>query len=327
MSVKTDNKHWQDIARQVLTVEAEAILSLIDGIGEAFSDALTALADCQGRVVVTGMGKAGIVARKIAATMASTGTPTLFLHPAEAVHGDLGMIHEGDVVIALSNSGETDEITRLLPLIKKIGAALIALTGNPQSTLARYSDVVIDTGTKQEACPLGLAPTASTTASLAMGDALAMALLEKKGFRVEDYAFYHPGGSIGKNLLMTVGDIMRTGDQNPVAGPDTTVKTVLFAITTAKAGAASIVDDSGRLVGIFTDGNLRREINEDISVLDRPVAEVMTRDPWTVAANKLAAEGLKVMRTNKVDELPVVDESGQLVGMLDVQDLLRAGIM
>jgi arabinose-5-phosphate isomerase len=322
-----DDKRWQDIGKKVLKIEADAILSLIDGIGDEFSNALTALADCPGRVVITGMGKAGIIARKIAATMASTGTLSLFVHPAEAVHGDLGMIHEGDVVIAISNSGETDEITRLLPLIKKIGAVLISLTGNSTSTLARHSDFVLDTATKEEACPLGLAPTASTTASLAMGDALAMALLEKKGFRSEDYAFYHPGGSLGKNLLMTVGDIMRTGPQNPVATDDMCVKDVLFVITSAKAGAASIVDADGKLVGVFTDGDLRRHVNDDFSVLDRQVQALMSRDPWHIFMDRLAAEGLKIMRTNKIDELPVTDAAGKVVGMLDVQDLLRAGIM
>jgi arabinose-5-phosphate isomerase len=314
-------------ARKVLQVEADAIVSLAGRLDESFDAALDLLGACAGRVVVTGMGKAGIIARKIAATLASTGTPSLFLHPAEAIHGDLGVVREHDVVVALSNSGETDEICRLLPLIKKIGAGLIAMTGNPGSSLAQHSDVVLDIHVKEEACPLGLAPTASTTACLAMGDALAMALLELKGFRAEDYAFYHPGGALGRKLLMRVSDVMRKGDAVAVVHRDATLKELLFRVTKAKAGSASLVDDDGRLVGIFTDGDLRRHIGEDIAVLNRPARELMTEHPRTISPDRLAEEGLRILRSNRIDELPVVDENHKPIGVLDVQDLLRAGIV
>ena len=325
--MKLDYSKARMVAKKVLLIEKEAIHELIERIDENFDRALDALCSCKGRVVVTGMGKPGIIGRKISATLASTGTPSIFLHPAEAVHGDLGMVRENDVVLAISNSGETEEITRLLPLIKQIGAVLISLTGKTTSALAEYSDIILDISIKEEACPLGLAPTASTTASLAMGDALAMALLEIKGFKAEDYAFYHPGGSLGRKLLMKVGDIMRTGNDNPIVDEDVCLKDVLLAITSAKAGAASVIDKKGMLSGIFTDGDLRRNLDEGFSVLEKKIKDVMTAGPQTILPDHLAAEALKIMRTMKIDEIPVVDEEGKPVGMLDVQDLLKAGIM
>jgi len=314
-------------AREVLKIESDAIASLIGRIDDKFKDAVDLICSCPGRVVVTGMGKPGIIGRKISATLASTGTPSLFLHSAEAVHGDLGMVTKDDVVVAISNSGETEEITKLLSTIKKIGAKLIALTGNLGSTLAKNSDVALDVGVDKEACPLGLAPTASTTAMLAMGDALAVAVSDKKGFRHEDYAFYHPGGALGKRLLLKVEDIMRTGAENPVVGKDRSVKEVLLAITEARAGAASIVSDEGILAGIFTDGDLRRHLEQDPDLVRKKVAQVMTGAPKTITKDRLAAEAFKTLKEHKIDELPVVDEANRPIGMIDVQDLLKAGLV
>lgn len=314
-------------AKEVLRIESEAIANLIERIGHSFEKAVDLLFYCKGKVVITGMGKAGIIGQKISATFASTGTPSLSLHPAEAIHGDLGRVTKEDIVIAISNSGETEEIIKLLPTIKKIGAKLVSLTGNLNSTLAEMSDITLDIGVKEEACPLGLAPTASTTAMLAMGDALAIALLEKKGFKEEDFAFYHPGGNLGKKLLLKVEDIMRTGESNPVVKEETKVSDVLLAITSARAGAASIVDDQGVLVGIFTDGDLRRHLEGDSNLAAKKVREVMTKSPRTITKERLAAEALRILKENKIDELPVVDESGRAVGMLDVQDLLKAGLV
>ncbi len=314
-------------AREVLKIESDAIASLIDRIDDKFKDAVELIYGCSGRVVVTGMGKPGIIGRKISATLASTGTPSLFLHPAEAIHGDLGMVTKDDVVVAISNSGETAEITKLLSTIKKIGAKLIALTGNLESTLAKNSDVALNVGVDKEACPLGLAPTASTTAMLAMGDALAIAVSDRKGFKHEDYAFYHPGGVLGKRLLLKVEDIMRTGAGNPVVDKDSSVKEVLLAITEARAGAASIVNDEGILVGVFTDGDLRRHLEQDPDLTRKRVAQVMTRTPKTIIKDRLAAEAFKILKEHKIDELPVVDEADRPIGMLDVQDLLKAGLV
>ena len=314
-------------AKEVLRIESEAIANLIKRIDHNFEKAVDLLFYCRGRVVITGMGKAGIIGQKLSATLASTGTPSLSFHPAEAIHGDLGRVTREDVVIALSNSGETEEIIKLLPTIKKIGAKLVGLTGNLNSTLAETSDVALDIGVKEEACPLGLAPTASTTAMLAMGDALAIALLEKKGFKEEDFAFYHPGGSLGKRLLLKVEDIMRTGEGNPVVREVTKVSDVLLAITSARAGAASIVDSKGVLIGIFTDGDLRRHLEDNPNLAIKKVNQVMTKSPRTISKERLAAEALRILRENRIDELPVVDEDGRPVGMLDVQDLLKTGLV
>lgn len=314
-------------AKEVLKIEAEAIEALMRRIDEKFDKAIGLLSECRGRVIVTGMGKGGLIGQKISATLSSTGTPSLFLHSAEAIHGDLGRVTREDVILAISNSGETEEVIRLLPLIKKIGARLIALTGNPRSTLGRHSDVTLDVSVKKEACPLGLAPTASTTATLAMGDAIAVCLLKKKRFREEDFAFYHPGGALGKRLLLKVEDIMRRGASNPVVKEDELVRDVLLKITEARAGAASVVDRSGKLTGIFTDGDLRRHVESDKNLVVRKVKDVMTKDPVTIPKDHLASEALRILQDKRIDEVPIVDARHRPIGMLDVQDLLKAGLV
>lgn len=313
-------------AKEVLRIEADAIRSLIPRMDRSFERAVALLLSVKGRIVVTGMGKPGIIGQKLSATLSSTGSPSLWLHPADAFHGDLGRVTRSDVVIALSNSGETEEVIRLLPLIKKIGARLIAITGNIRSTLAKNSDCVLDVTITREACPLGLAPTASTTAMLAMGDALAVELQERRHFRAEDFAFYHPGGNLGKKLVR-VKDLMRKGKANPVVREDALVREALFAITRARAGSASIVDRKGRLVGIFTDGDLRRHLEKEPNVSKARVRSVMTRRPMTISPEKLASEALRLLEEKRIDELPVVDGKKHPVGLLDVQDLLRAGFV
>ena len=278
-------------------------------------------------IIVTGMGKPGFIAQKISATLSSTGTPSLYLHPAEALHGDLGRVTKDDLILALSNSGETEEIVKFLPMIKKIGATLIAMTGNVRSTLGSFADHSIDVSVKREACSLGLAPTTSTTAMLAMGDALAVALLEKKGFKEKDFAFFHPGGILGKRLILKVADIMRKGASNPIVKEDTLVKSVLLAITKARAGSASVVDSKGRLVGIFTDGDLRRHLERAPDLIHRRVKDVMTKNPTSIKKERLAAEAFDILRSKKIDELPVVDDKKRPIGLLDVQDLLKAGLV
>jgi arabinose-5-phosphate isomerase len=317
----------QTIARRVLSIERDALSGLIGRIDKTFDKVATVLFKTRGRIILTGMGKPGFIAQKISATLSSTGTPSHYLHPAEALHGDLGRVTQEDAIIALSNSGETEEVVKFLPVAKKIGATLIAMVGNTRSTLARNADFVLDVSVKREACPLGLAPTASTTAMLAMGDALAVALLEMNGFKEKDFAFYHPGGILGKRLVLRVEDIMRTGSANPVVNQDLEIKRVLIAITRARAGSASIVDSRGRLAGIFTDGDLRRQIEIDPAILERPVKEVMTRNPKVIQKDRLAAEALQLLRSKKLDELPVVDTRYHPIGLLDVQDLLKAGLV
>ena len=314
-------------AKRVLNIEAEAIRALTKRLGVEFNKAIELLASCQGRVIVTGMGKGGIIGQKISATLSSTGTPSLFLHSAEAIHGDMGRVTKDDAVLAISNSGETEEVIRLLPLIKKIGIPLIALTGHMRSTLAKHSDVVLDVSVKKEACPLGLTPTASTTVTLAMGDAIAVCLLKKKGFKEEDFAFYHPGGTLGKKLLLKAEDIMRKGSANPVVREGTLVRDVLFKITGARAGAASVVDRKGRLCGIFTDGDLRRHLEADGNLVLKKVKDVMTKNPITISKDHLVSEALRILKEKRIDELPVVDVGGRPIGMLDVQDLLKAGLV
>jgi len=314
-------------AREVLKIESEAIKGLIQSVGKEFEKAVCSIHTSGGRVVVTGMGKPGIVGQKISATLSSTGTASLFLHPAEAIHGDLGRVKKDDVILALSNSGETDEIVKLLPIIKKIGAQLISLIGNRNSTLARNSDVALYVGVKKEACPLGLAPTASTTAMLAMGDALSVALLKKKGFRVEDFAFYHPGGTLGKKLWLRVEDVMRKRSSHPIVKEDLSVKMVLYAVTRARAGSATVVDKRGRLKGIFTDGDLRRHLEKDPAVIDKKVKEVMTVNPVCITKGKMAVEALRILQNKRIDEVVVLDKDRRPVGLVDVQDLLKAGLV
>jgi len=316
-----------ELAKEVLRTESEAISSLIPRLGEGFKKAVDMVCSCKGRMVITGMGKPGIIARKISATLASMKIPSLFLHPAEAVHGDLGVVTKDDIVIVFSNSGETEEVIRLLSTIKKIGARLISLTGNLTSTLAKNSEAVLDIGVKKEACPFNLAPTASTTAMLAMGDALAVAAAVRKGFTHTDFAFLHPGGALGKKLLLKVEDIMRSGRENPIVAGDKLVKEVLVAITRARAGCASVVDNNGRLLGIFTDGDLRRRLESETNLLEQKINQVITKRPLTITKDKLAAEAFKILKENKIDELVVVDKKNFPIGLVDVQDLLKAGLV
>jgi len=314
-------------AREVLDIEAGAIQDLKARLGSNFKNAVNIILKTKGRAIVSGMGKTGIIAQKFSATLASTGTPSLFLHTAEAIHGDLGKVTADDVVIILSNSGSTAEMKQFVPLLKKIGCKVIALTGNVKSILAKYSDVVLDVSVKKEACPLGLAPTASTTAALAMADALAVCLLELKGFKEKDFAFFHPGGALGRRLLLKVGDIMRFGPANPIVKEDEKVSKVLFKITRARAGSATVVDAKGKLKGLFTDGDLRRHFGTDKDLPGRRIKEVMTKKPTFVCQDMLAAEALRILREKRIDELPVVDKKKHPVGLLDVQDLLKAGLI
>ena len=314
-------------AVEVLDIEAEAIKNLRKRIGADFKAAVNLISATEGRVVVSGMGKAGIIAQKFSATLSSTGTPSLFLHSAEAIHGDLGRVTGDDVVVILSQSGETEEIKKLLPILKKIGSKIIALTGNLKSSLARFSDITLNVAVEKEACPLGLAPTASTTAMLAICDALSVCLLELKRFREKDFALFHPGGSLGKRLLLKVEDIMRTGRGNPIVHESETVSSVLLKITQARAGCATVVDKNGRLKGIFTDGDLRRHLETDRDLPRRKVTAVMTKNPTVISKDRLAAEAMHILETKKIDEMPVVDKQKRVVGLLDVQDLLRAGVM
>lgn len=317
-------------AQKVLKIEAEAVESLIPRINGQFTAAVELMLACQGRVVVTGMGKSGHIGRKMAATLASTGTPSFFLHPAEGVHGDLGMVTAHDVVIAISGSGETAEVLRILPIVKRIGASVIALCGREDSTLVKNSDIFLDVGVEQEACPLGLAPTASTTATLAMGDALAVALLSARKFTPEDFALFHPGGALGRKLLLRVADLMHTESENPVVSPEKSVKEVLFVITDKGLGAAMVVDTAGHLLGIVTDGDIRRGLERGHEFLDKPVTELMSKLPHTITADKLAAEALHCMEKNKprpITILPVVDSEGHAVGIIHITDLLRHGVV
>ena len=317
-------KKW---AREVLTIEAHALVDLKRKVGADFVKAVNALAFCKGRIVVTGMGKAGIIGQKFSATLSSTGTSSFWLHAAEAVHGDLGRIKESDAVFVLSYSGETEEVKNLIPFVKKIGAKIIALTGNQESSLAKYADSVIDVKIKQEACPLGLAPTTSTTAMLAVCDAIAVCLQKIKGFKEKDFAFFHPRGSLGRKLLLKVKDIMRRKRFNPVVGENILVKDVLVKITASRAGAATVVNKQKKLVGIFTDGDLRRHLESDSQILKRKIKNVMTRRPTVVNEDSLASEALRILENKQIDEVPVVDENYRVVGMLDVQDLIVAGIV
>ncbi len=315
------------LGRAVIQTETEAVNALEARIDGSFVQACDHMLRCAGRVVVTGMGKSGHIGGKIAATLASTGTPAFFVHPGEASHGDLGMITPRDVVIAMSNSGETDEILTIVPLIKRLGVPLIAMTGNLGSTLAREADVVLDVGVTQEACPLGLAPTSSTTTALVMGDALAIALLETRGFSAEEFARSHPGGRLGRRLLLHVEDIMHKGERIPQVTVDTPLRDALIEITRKALGMTAVVDDSGQLRGVFTDGDLRRTLDKAVDMHSTPVGEVMTANCKTASPRELAVEALKSMEDHKVNALPVVDEDGRLIGALNMHDLLRAGVV
>jgi arabinose-5-phosphate isomerase len=317
----------KELASRVLTIEAEAITRLTARIDDHFVQACRLMLNCPGRIVVLGIGKSGHIGGKIAATLASTGTPAFFVHPAEASHGDMGMITAQDVVVALSNSGETDEILTLLPLIKRLGIPLISLTGNPASTLAGTADVHLDVSVSQEACPLGLAPTSSTTATLAMGDALAVALLEARGFTAEDFARSHPGGRLGRRLLLLIDDVMHTGAEMPRSAPDDLLKDALLEMSRKGLGTTVVVDLDERVLGVFTDGDLRRTLDRQVDVHSARVAEVMTRNCRTIAPGTLAAEALQKMQQYKINALPVVNSAGKLAGVLNMHDLLRAGVL
>jgi arabinose-5-phosphate isomerase len=316
-----------DLARQVLAIEAKAIEALIARLDGEFIRALQLILHCRGRVVVSGMGKSGHIARKIASTMASTGTPAFFVHPGEASHGDLGMITADDVLIALSNSGESPELLTILPIVKRRGAKLIAVTGNPASSMAREADAHLDASVAQEACPLGLAPTASTTAALALGDALAIALLDARGFGAEDFARSHPGGALGRRLLVHVGDLMHSGDTLPKVPESALLTEALLEMSRKGLGMTAVVDDTDRLLGLFTDGDLRRVLDKTLDIRAARVAEVMTLDPRTIGPEKLAAEAVQMMDQHKINGLLVVDAEGRLVGALNMHDLLRAGVV
>ena len=314
-------------ARRVLDIEARAIQDLAPRIGASFIEACQLCLACEGRVVVTGMGKSGHIAGKIAATLASTGTPAFFVHPAEASHGDLGMITRKDVVIALSNSGETTEVLTLLPLLKRLGVDLIALTGKTTSTLGTAASVILDIGVNEEACPLNLAPTASTSAALAMGDALAVALLESRGFTQEDFALSHPGGSLGRKLLLRVEDLMHTGNAIPQVGSSTPVTEGLMEMTGKGLGMTAITGEDGKLLGVFTDGDLRRSLDEGIDLRAASMQDVMTRDCKTATPDMLAAEAVHVLEQFKINALVVIDSESRPVGALNIHDLFRAGVM
>ncbi len=318
-------------AKRVLKIEAEAIASLRDRVDERFEKAIRMILDCKGRVVVTGMGKSGLIGKKIAATLASTGTPALYLHPAEGIHGDLGMIMKDDMVIALSNSGETDEISRMLPSLKRLGIRIIALTGNPDSTLAKNSDVVIDVGVKEEACPLGLAPTASTTAALAMGDALAVVLLDQRGFKEEDFACFHPGGALGRKLLLRVRDLMHIKDDVPVVSEGTLIKDAIYEISSKKMGITAVVNASGKLVGVISDGDLRRWMEKTEktgeNLLAKSAKDIMTKNPKTANKDSLAAEAVSIMEKHSITCLIAANADGQPEGVIHLHDLLKAGVV
>jgi len=313
--------------RRALTIEARAVEGLLERIDERFADACRLCLGCKGRVVVTGMGKSGHVARKIAATLASTGTPAFFLHPAEAGHGDLGMITRTDLVMALSNSGETPELVVLLPHLKRLGVPLIVIVGKWDSTLGRAANVTLDVSVAEEACPLNLAPTASTTATLAMGDALAVTLLEARGFTKQDFARSHPGGTLGRQLLLHVEDLMRTGDAIPRSSPEHKLRDGLIEMSRKGLGMTVIVSPEDRVLGVFTDGDLRRTLDKPVNVHSTVMSEVMTPNCKTISPRELAAEAVHLMEVHRITALPVADEHGRLVGALNVHDLFRAGVM
>ncbi len=311
----------------MLEIERDALTALLPRIDETFVKACRVMLACQGRVVVTGMGKSGHVGGKIAATLASTGTPAFFVHPGEASHGDLGMITRSDVVLALSNSGETSEVLTILPLIKRMGVPLIAMTGRPTSTLAKTAEVHIDVSVAQEACPLNLAPTASTTATLAMGDALAVALLEARGFTPEDFAMSHPGGTLGRRLLLKIMDVMQTGARIPQVTADVSLSAALLEMTRKGVGMTAIVDADGRAIGVFTDGDLRRVLDAGVDIRSTKISEVMTPGGKSASADQLAAEAVNLMEKHKITALMVLDADRRLQGVLHMHDLLRAGVV
>ncbi|MGO9611937.1 MAG: SIS domain-containing protein [Dissulfurispiraceae bacterium] len=317
-----------DIAKRVIAIEAEAVLALTEKLNSDFERAIEIICKSRGRVVVTGMGKSGLIGKKMAATLASTGTPAFFLHPAEASHGDLGMVTSDDVIIAISNSGETDELLQLLPFLKRFNLSIISMTGSLDSTLSKAADVTIDVSVKEEACPIGLVPTASTAAAMAMGDAIAIALLTKRGFKAEDFAFFHPSGSLGKKLLITVKDLMHTGNALPLVSPNAGMSEAVVEISSKRLGVAVVADSEKAVLGIITDGDLRRGIEKwGKALFDRKVEQVMTKNPKTIKENELAAKALSVMEKLSITCLVVPDDAEKAKGIIHLHDILKQGIV
>ncbi|AYQ39610.1 KpsF/GutQ family protein [Burkholderia aenigmatica] len=327
MIAKINDDRALALARDVLDIEADAVRALRDQLDGGFVQAVALLLGCRGRVVVSGIGKSGHIARKIAATLASTGTPAFFVHPAEASHGDLGMVTSDDVFIGISYSGESEELVAILPLVKRIGAKLIAITGRAGSSLGTLADVNLNAAVSKEACPMNLAPTASTTAALALGDALAVAVLDARGFGSEDFARSHPGGALGRRLLTYVRDVMRSGDDVPFVGLDATLSDALFQITAKRLGMTAVVDADGKVAGIFTDGDLRRVLARDGDFRTLPITDVMTRDPRTVAPDHLAVEAVELMERHRINQMLVVDADGVLIGALNMHDLFSKKVI
>jgi arabinose-5-phosphate isomerase len=313
-------------AREVLNIEIQGVLSLVDRLDENFCNAIKLLSDCNGKVVVTGMGKSGLICRKIAATLASTGTPSFFLHSSDALHGDLGMVMKCDVILAVSNSGETEEILKIIPHFKRHALKMIVMTGNPESTLAKAADVILDVSVREEACPLGLAPTASTTATLAMGDALAVVLLDMKGFNQEDFAMRHPGGILGRRLFLRVENLMHQGDKLPLVSEDTPIKDALFEITSKRLGITGVVDIDGKLTGVITDGDLRRGLESKGDIFRYKAKQLMTHNAKNIAADSLAAEAVALMEQHRITCLFVLHDDGRPSGVIHLHDLLKAGL-
>lgn len=328
-----ENIHMNEIetGKKVLDIEARAIDSLKSRLNHTFSDAISLLYNCKGRVVVTGMGKSGLIGKKISATFASTGTPSFFLHPADGIHGDIGMIMQNDVILAISNSGETDELIALLPVFKKMTMQIICMTGKAASTLSNNSDVVLDVSIKEEACPMNLVPTASTTVALAMGDALAVALLEKRGFRKEDFALFHPGGALGRRLILHVEDIMHTGETVPVVYKGSSLKDVIYEMTSKKLGVTTVLDDNNSLLGIITDGDLRRllekETGRENDIFKLTAGEIAIKNPRVIQKDALAVSAVQIMETYSITSLVIVNEDRTVAGILHLHDLLKKGIV
>lgn len=324
---KLDNPDFLAMAREALTIEAQAVLSMSDRLDSRFSDAVKAILNCSGRIILVGVGKSGLIAKKIAATLASTGTPSFFIHATEASHGDLGMITSDDVVIALSNSGNTEELVAVLPAIARRGAKIVAMTGKIDSALARQADLVLDCSVQKEACPLNLAPTASTTVALALGDALAVVVLKARGFSEEDFALSHPGGSLGRKLLTHVSDVMRKGERIPKVAPSASISNAILEITKKGLGMTAVVSPDDKLLGVFTDGDLRRLIEQGLDLRGLLVSEVMNTAPRCISADKLAVEAVRMMEVNHVSQLVVLDEHRQIVGALNFHDLFEAKVV
>ena len=320
-------KNFKQLAQNVIKIEQQAIAELTQFIDDDFVKAGELMFNCQGRVIVIGMGKSGHIGGKIAATLASTGTPSFFVHPGEASHGDLGMITLDDVVLTISNSGETGEVLAIIPVIKRLGAKLIAMTGNPDSTLAKLADTHVCVKVSQEACPLGLAPTSSTTATLVMGDALAVALLNARGFTADDFALSHPGGSLGKRLLLRLADIMHKGERLPTVATNAKIKDALVEMSLKGLGMTAIVDDNNQLMGLFTDGDLRRILDAQINIHQDSITSVMTKNPYVAQQDMLAAEALKIMEDKKINGLIIVNDNNQPIGAMNMHDLLKSGVL